>query len=64
MLYRERTTGFSLHKALLRLAHVLDGRQRRRRRVEMDLLALSPYLQRDIGFADEAATILSRVRGR
>lgn len=50
MLYRERTGDFSLRKALLRLTHLFDGRARHRRRVEMDLLSLSPYLQRDIGF--------------
>jgi hypothetical protein len=50
MLYRERTGGSSLRKALLRLTHLFDGRSRRRRRVEMDLLSLSPYLQRDLGF--------------
>jgi hypothetical protein len=50
MLYRERTAGTSPRKALLRLFYLFDRRQRRRRRVEMDLLALSPYLQRDIGF--------------
>ena len=52
MLYRERTDSFSLRKTLLRLTHIFGGRQRRRRRVEMDLLSLSPYLQRDIGFPD------------
>jgi hypothetical protein len=50
MLHRERTAGPSLRHSLLRLIHLFDSRQRRRRRVEMDLLALSPYLQRDIGF--------------
>ena len=50
MLYRERTGGISLKKALLRLAHLFDGQARHRRRVEMDLLSLSPYLQRDLGF--------------
>lgn len=53
MLYRERTNGFSLNRALQRLSHLFDGRLRRRRRVEMDLLALSPYLQRDLGFPPE-----------
>ena len=53
MLYRERTDGFSFRRALLRLTHLFDGRRRRRHRVEMDLLALSPYLQRDIGFPDD-----------
>lgn len=50
MLHRERTYGFSLRRAMARLAGLLAGGNRRRRRVEMDLLALSPYLRRDIGF--------------
>ena len=50
MLYHEPKPGFSASKLLLRLTVLFDGRQRRRRRVEMDLLTLSPYLQRDIGF--------------
>ncbi len=50
MLYREPTVGFSLKKVFLRLPSMFDARQRRRRRVEMDLMALSPYLRRDIGF--------------
>lgn len=53
MLYRERTNGFSLQKALLRLSSLFDSRLRRRRRVEMNLLSLSPYLQRDVGFPPE-----------
>lgn len=48
MLYRESKP--SLGKALLRFFILFDGRRRRRRRVEQDLLALSPYLQRDIGY--------------
>ena len=50
MLYREQTVGFSLKKVFLRLPSLFDARQRRRRRVEMDLMSLSPYLRRDIGF--------------
>ena len=53
MVYREPTGGFSLHRALLRLSHLFDSRLRRRRRVEMDLLSLSPYLRRDLGFPPE-----------
>ena len=50
MLYREQSAEKSPGKLLLRLLFLFDRRQRRRRRVEQDLLALSPYLQRDIGF--------------
>lgn len=49
MLYRERTAQLTWNKALLRLASLFDGRRRRRRLTEMDLLSLSPYLRRDIG---------------
>jgi len=48
MLYRERKP--SLRRAARRVLAYFDGRQRRRRQVEQDILALSPYLQRDIGF--------------
>lgn len=50
MLYRERKPETSLDKALLRFFYLFDSRLRRRRRVEQDLLTLSPYMQRDIGF--------------
>jgi len=50
MLHRAEKPAKSPGKMLLRLLYIFDGRQRRRRRVEMDLMALSPYLQRDIGF--------------
>jgi len=65
MLYREKSAGFSLDRLLLRLVRLFDSRQRRRhrRRVELDLLALSPYLQRDIGIPDDSP-ILPRIRGR
>ncbi|RYG95552.1 MAG: hypothetical protein EON57_16475 [Alphaproteobacteria bacterium] len=59
MLYRENKPSFG--RAVQRLFAHFDGRVRRRRRVEQDLLALSPYLQRDIGFPE---TRLPRVRGR
>lgn len=50
MLYRERTAGFSLRKALLGFFLALfDRQQRRRRQVEIDLLSLSPHLRRDLG---------------
>ncbi len=48
MLYREHKP--SLRQALQHIFVFFDGRQRRRRRVEQDLLGLSPYLQQDIGF--------------
>jgi hypothetical protein len=57
MLYRERTDGFPLRRAVARLIGMFSGVNRRRRRVEMDLLALSPYLQRDIGFTGDEALI-------
>ena len=50
MLYREPKPEVSVDKALLRFFFLFDGRQRRRRQVEQDLLALSPYLRRDIGY--------------
>jgi len=50
MLHREQKPGRPAGGMLLRLMYLFDGRQRRRRRVEMDLLSLSPYLQRDIGY--------------
>jgi hypothetical protein len=50
MLYREPKSPSFRHRTLLRLFFIFDGRGRRRRRVEQDLLALSPYLQRDVGF--------------
>ncbi len=50
MLYRISKGNRWLGHTVLRLFAVLDGRKRRRRRTEMDLLSLSPYLQRDIGF--------------
>jgi hypothetical protein len=50
MLYREPKTERSLDKALLRFFYLFDSRARRQRRVEQDLLSLSPYLQRDIGW--------------
>lgn len=59
MLYRENKPSF--RRAVQRLFAYFDGRMRRRRRVEQDLLALSPYLQRDIGFSE---TNLPRTRGR
>ena len=63
MLYRERTNTFSLRRAIARLFGMFSGANRRRRRVEMDLLALSPYLQRDIGFrGDEAFVAQARRR--
>jgi hypothetical protein len=48
MLYRERKP--SLRRLVVLVRAYFDGRTRRRRRVEQDLLALSPYLQRDIGY--------------
>lgn len=63
MLYRERTNTLSLRRGIARLTGMLSGVNRRRRRVEMDLLALSPYLQRDIGFrCDEALVAQARRR--
>ena len=62
MLHREQKPGRRFGKLLLRLSYLFDGRQRRRRRVEADLLSLSPYLQRDIGFP--WGEKLPRVRGR
>ncbi len=53
MLYRMNQNSRRLRDAVLRLLALFDGRQRRRRRTEMDLLALSPYLQRDIGFPSD-----------
>lgn len=50
MLYREPSKEISLDKAVIRFFHLFDREVRRRRRVEQDLLALSPYLQRDIGY--------------
>ncbi len=50
MLYRETSREFSLQKALLRFFYLFDARLRRQRRVEQDLLSLSPYLRRDLGF--------------
>jgi len=50
MLYRERTEQLTWNRALARLASLFDGRRRRQRRTEMDLISLSPYLRRDIGF--------------
>lgn len=49
MLYREPKARKSFVKGLL-LVFFFDRRQQRRRRVEQDLLSLSPYLLRDIGF--------------
>ena len=48
MLHRENKS--SLRRAARHVLAYFDGRLRRRRQVEQDLLALSPYLQRDIGF--------------
>jgi len=53
MLYREPIRELSLDRALMRFFYLFDARGRRRRRVEQDLLALSPYLQRDIGYWHE-----------
>ncbi len=53
MLYREPKAEVSLDKALLRFFFLFDSRLRRQRRVEQDLVSLSPYLQRDIGFPTE-----------
>jgi hypothetical protein len=53
MLYSNETTESSRRMALLRFLWLFDGEQRRRRRVETDLLSLSPYLRRDIGFPCE-----------
>lgn len=50
MLYREPKARHSFSRGLLRVLGLFDRRQRRRRRVEQDLLSLSPYLLRDIGF--------------
>jgi hypothetical protein len=50
MLYHEPKPDVSLDRALLRFFFLFESRRRRRRRVEQDLLALSPYLQRDIGY--------------
>ena len=48
MLYREHRP--SLGRAARHVMAFFDGRLRRRRQVEQDLLALSPYLLRDIGY--------------
>jgi hypothetical protein len=53
MLYRERTEQLTWNRALARLVSLFDGRRRRQRRTEMDLISLSPYLRRDIGFPPE-----------
>jgi hypothetical protein len=50
MLYRPQPDSRAFRHLLLRIASVFDGRRRRRRRTQMDLMSLSPYLQRDIGF--------------
>ena len=50
MLYHVPKARPSLHRALLRVLVLFDGRRRRRRQVEQDLLSLSPYLRRDIGY--------------
>ena len=53
MLYRMNQDDRRIRNLLLRLLALFDGRQRHRRRTEMDLLSLSPYLQRDIGFPSD-----------
>ena len=58
MLHRENKRWF--RRVVQALFAYFNGRLRRRRLVEQDLLALSPYLQRDIGFSE---TKLPRVRG-
>lgn len=50
MLYREPSKEVSLDRALIRFFYIFDARARRQRRADQDVIALSPYLQRDIGY--------------
>lgn len=63
MLYRQAQPRSLLSRVLLALLVLVDRQRGRRRRVELDLLALSPYLQRDIGFPPDGETSCSASLG-